>query len=104
MTLNSFRARFSGILEALEEVAEPAQGNTKTGSTSAYAKEPIKKTASGESNFGYGHFTDAFFGPKIIAQTPEGVKRFFFMIPLKMTSSWLEDLGRIASARVIPAI
>lgn len=32
MTLNSFRARFSDILEALEEAAEPA---LKIGSTSA---------------------------------------------------------------------
>lgn len=66
MTSNSFRARFSGILEALEKAAEPAQGNTKIGSTSACAKGPKKKKrASGESNFGYGHFADAFFfGPK----------------------------------------
>lgn len=43
MTSNSFRARFSGILEALEKAAEPAQGNTKIRSTSVCAKGPIKK-------------------------------------------------------------
>lgn len=66
MTSNSFRARFSDILEALEEAAEPAQGNMKIGSTSArqgtYKINKNKKgLASDESNFGYGHLTDAFF-------------------------------------------
>lgn len=78
MTLNSFRARFSGILEALEEVAEPAQGNTKVGSTSACAKEPIKKRLVANQILGTDTSPMHFFGQKNIAKTPEGVKRFFF--------------------------
>lgn len=77
MTLNSFRARFSGILEALEEVAEPAQGNTKTGSTSAYAKEPIKKRLVANQILGTDTSPMHFLVQKLLPKRLKGLSDFF---------------------------
>lgn len=73
MTSNSFRARFSGIRKGSRAGRE-----TRKLDRHRRAKGPIKKRASGESNFGYGHFADAFFlAQKILPKRLKGLSEFF---------------------------